>query len=494
MHNSHSNHYDLAALAREEMIAEGFTPDFPAEARQQVAALRAHAVAPAPDGAVRDMRGLLWSSIDNDTSRDLDQIEVAERLPDGAIRIRIGIADVDSDVPKGSPVDTHAAANCTTVYTGVKNFPMLPEDLSTDLTSLNEHADRLAVVVELTVAADGTVQDGTACRAVVRNAAQLAYSSVGPWLEGKPEGQGDAPPKVAASPDLQAQLRLQDEAAQKLRAQRHRLGALDLDRSESEAVMSDGHVTGIKPRFRNRASQLIEDFMVAANGVIARLLRDHRISSIRRVVQTPERWDRIVELAARTGDSLPGDPDSGALNRYLMKRRAEDPVHYADLSLAVVKLMGPGEYVLERPGDAAVGHFALAVHDYTHSTAPNRRFADLVTQRLVKAVLAKQASAYGDAELDGVARNCTLREDAERKVERAMSKRIAAVAMHGRIGEVFPAVVTGVTPKGVFVRALSPPVEGRLMHGEHGLDVGDQIHVKLLSTDPQRGFIDFGRA
>jgi exoribonuclease R len=479
MSNLPGTHYDLPALARQEMIAEGFTPDFPPEAQRQVEALRAHPAQPAPDGTVRDLRGLLWSSIDNDTSRDLDQIEVAEGLANGDIRIRIGIADVDGDVPKGSPIDTHAAANCTTVYTGVKNFPMLPDELSTDLTSLNEHADRLSVVVELTVAADGSVQDGTAYRAVTRNAAQLAYSSVGPWLE----GQGEAPAKVAASRDLQAQLRLQDEAAQKLRAQRHRLGALDLDRSESEPILSDGHVTGIKPRFRNRASQLIEDFMVAANGVIARLLRDNRVSSI-----------RIVELAARTGDSLPADPDSGALNRYLMKRRAEDPVHYADLSLAVVKLMGPGEYVLERPSDTAAGHFALAVHDYTHSTAPNRRFADLVTQRLVKAVLAKQVSPYGDAELDGVARNCTLREDAERKVERAMSKRIAAVAMHGRIGEVFPAVVTGVTPKGVFVRALSPPVEGRLMRGELGLDVGDQIRVKLLSTDPVRGFIDFGRS
>jgi VacB/RNase II family 3'-5' exoribonuclease len=489
MPNSQSTHYDLPALARQEMIAEGFTPDFSPEVQRQVAALRAHPAQPAPDAAIRDLRGLLWSSIDNDTSRDLDQIEVAERLPNGGIRIRIGIADVDSDVPKGSPIDRHAAANCTTVYTGVKNFPMLPDDLSTGLTSLNEHADRLSVVVELTVGADGSVQDGTAYRSVTRNTAQLAYSSVGPWLE----GQGAAPPKIAASQDLQAQLRLQDEAAQNLRAQRYRLGALDLDRPETEPVLSDGRVTGIKPRFRNRASDLIEDFMVAANGVIARLLRDNHISSIRRVVKTPERWDRIVELAARTGDILPADPDSGALNQYLMKQRAQDPVHYSDLSLAVVKLMGPGEYVLERPGDTAVGHFALAVHDYTHSTAPNRRFADLVSQRLVKAVLAKQPSPYGDAELDGVARNCTLREDAERKVERAMNKRIAAVAMHDRIGEVFPAVVTGVTPKGTFVRALSPPVEGRLMRGEHGLDVGDQIRVKLLNTDPQRGFIDFGR-
>ena len=490
MNNSHDRHYDLAALARQEMIDRGFTPDFPPEVARQVAALRANVAALAPDPAVRDLRGLLWSSIDNDTSRDLDQIEVAERLPNGSIRIRVGIADVDRDVPKDSPIDLHAAANCTTVYTGVKIFPMLPDDLSTDLTSLNEHADRPSVVVELTVAADGSVQDGTAYRAVTRNAAQLAYSSVGPWLE----GSGAAPAKVAASADLQAQLRLQDEAAQNLRERRHKLGALDLDRAEIEAVMTDGKVTGIAPRFRNRASQLIEDFMVAANGVIARLLRDHQIASIRRVVKIPERWDRIVELAARTGDILPGDPDSGALNQYLLKRRTEDPTHYADLSLAVVKLMGPGEYVLERPGDAAVGHFALAVQDYTHSTAPNRRFADLVTQRLVKGVLATKPSPYGEAELDGVARNCTLREDAERKVERAMAKRIAAVAMHDRIGEVFAAVVTGASAKGTYVRALSPLVEGRLMRGDQGLDVGDQIRVKLLNTDPARGFIDFARA
>src|ERR1700691_294059 len=380
MPNPPVTRYDLPALARQEMIEHGFAPDFSPEVARQVAALRAHASPPDSSGTMRDLRGLLWSSIDNDTSRDLDQIEVAERLANGNIRIRIGIADVDTDVPKGSPIDAHAAANCTTVYTGVKNFPMLPDALSTDLTSLNEHADRLSVVVELTVAADGSVQDGTAYRAIARNAAQLAYSSVGPWLEGK----ADPPAKLAASEDLQAQLRLQDEAAQKLRAQRHRLGALDLDRSETEPILSDGRVTGIKPRFRNRASELIEDFMVAANGVIARMLRDHHIASLRRVVKIPERWDRIVELAARTGDILPGDPDSGALNIYLTKRRNEDPVHYSDLSLAVVKLMGPGEYVLERPGEAAVGHFSVAVHDYTHSTAPNRRFADLVSQRLAK--------------------------------------------------------------------------------------------------------------
>jgi len=489
MHNSQGEHYDLAALAREEMIARGFIPDFPPAAIEQVGNLRAHPTAPA-GGAVQDLRGLWWSSIDNDTSRDLDQIEVAERLENGDIRIRVGIADVDGDVAKGSPIDQHAAANCTTVYTGVRNFSMLPEDLSTDMTSLNEHADRAAIVVEAVVAEDGAVRGGTAYRALTRNAAQLAYSSVGPWLE----GHGEAPKKLAASAELQAQLRLQDEAAQRLRTSRHRLGALDLDREETEAVVSDGHVTGIRPRHRNRASQLIEDFMIAANGVIARMLGEGGRSSMRRVVRIPKRWDRIVELAAQTGDKLPADPDSGALNQFLTKRLAEDPVHYADLSLAVVKLMGPGEYVLERAGQTPIGHFALAVHDYTHSTAPNRRFADLVTQRLVKAAIASRAAAYSDAELEAAAANCTLREDAARKVERAMAKRMAAVALHDRIGQVFRGVVTGAADKGTWVRLISPPVEGRLVRGERGVDVGDQVQVKLLNTDPLRGFIDFGRA
>jgi exoribonuclease-2 len=484
--------YDLVALARQEMIARGFDPDFPPAVERQVAALRAPpppAATPASDAARQDLRTLPWSSIDNDTSRDLDQIEVADRLPNGAIRVRIGIADVDADVPKGSPIDAHAAGQCTTVYTGVKNFSMLPDELSTDMTSLNEHADRPAMVIEFSVAADGSVEDGTAYRAIARNAAQLAYNSVGAWLEGhKPP-----PAKVAASPELEAQLRLQDEAAQKLRELRHRRGALDLDRTESEAIFSGGRVTSIQPRNRNRATQLIEDFMVAANGVIARLLLARHCSAIRRVVKTPERWDRIVELAAQAGTRLPADPDSGALNQFLMKRRAEDPVHYSDLSLAVIKLMGPGIYVLERPGDPEIGHFGLAVLDYTHSTAPNRRFADLVTQRLVKAAIAQSPAPYADAELDGIARDCTTREDAARKVERAMQKRIAAVALHDRTGEFFPAVVTGVTPNGTFVRILSPPVEGRMMRGERGLDVGDRLRVKLLHTDPERGYIDFAR-
>jgi VacB/RNase II family 3'-5' exoribonuclease len=480
--------FDLAASAHDEMVHEGFRPEFFPGTDEQLAALR-NRPAPAGGSDVEDLRSLLWSSIDNDTSRDLDQIEYAERVA-GGIRVLIAIADVDSDVAMKTPIDQHAAEQTTTVYTEVRTFPMLPEALSTDLTSLNENADRLAVVVDFTVAGDGSIASSTIHRALVRNKAQLAYDGVGAWLE----GTGAAPAKVAASADLQAQLKLQDTAAAALREKRHELGALDFDRIEATPVMANGVVTGIAARRKNKATALIEDFMVAANEVMARALTDAGVASIRRVVKTPERWPRIVDLAAQHGGSLPALPDSGALAAFLTGQKAADPVHYEDLSLAVIKLMGPGEYVVLRPGESALGHFGLAAHDYTHSTAPNRRFADLVTQRLIKAVLAKKPTPYADGELDSIASNCTLKEDGARKVERTMQKRVAAVALHDRIGKTFDAVVTGDTPKGVFVRVFNPPVEGRVMRGEQGLDVGDRVRVTLLSTDPQRGFIDFGRA
>jgi exoribonuclease-2 len=477
--------FDLVAAAHQEMIHEGFDPDFPPGTDEQIAVLRN---AKAANGGVPDLRHMLWSSIDNDSSRDLDQIEVAERVASG-IRVLVGIADVDSGVGVDSPIDRHAASQTTSVYTGVKTYPMLPEELSTDLTSLSENGDRLAVVIEFIAGADGSISGASIYRALVRNQAQLTYNGVGPWLE----GAADAPPKVAASADLQAQLKLQDEAAKALREQRHRLGAIDFDRIETEPVIANSQVHDIKVRQANLATRLIEDFMIAANEVMARTLLAAGVSSIRRVVKSPERWPRIVELAARYGEKLPAEPDSGALSAFLQKRRAADEVHYPDLSLSVVKLMGPGEYVLARSGDAGQGHFGLAVHDYTHSTAPNRRFADLVTQRLIKSTFAKTPAPYSDGQLDAIAENCTLKEDAARKVERSMQKRIAAVAFHDRVGETFKGVVTGNTPKGVFVRVLSPPVEGRLVQGEHGLDVGDQIRVTLVSTDPQRGYIDFAR-
>ncbi len=465
------------------MIDRGFDPEYPPGTEAQLAEIRKRRL---PD-MDHDLRDLLWSSIDNDTSRDLDQIEVAERIP-GGIRVRVGIADVSGSVDQNTPIDRYACRQTTTVYTGVKNFSMLPEELSTDLTSLNENEDRAAIVVEYTVTPDGSIESPTIYRALARNHAQLAYNAVGAWLEER----ADAPPKVAASKELQAQLKLQDEAAQALCEARHRVGALDFDRIEAEAVVKDGQVEDVRERKRNRATRLIEDFMIAANSVMAQTLDRAGVSSIRRVVRDPKRWARIVDLAREYHYKLPGDPDSAALNGFLKKMKESDGIHYADISLAVIKLMGPGEYVMARAGHAP-GHFALAVNDYTHSTAPNRRFADLVTQRLIKSVLDKTQSPYSDNELDAIATNCTEKEDAARKVERAMGKRIAAVALARRIGEIFHGVVTGVTGRGTFIRILNPPAEGILVD-PRGADVGDHFRVKLVSTDPQRGYIDFARA
>ncbi len=470
------------------MIQHGFNPDFPPEAAQQLAALQAHPPQVEAKDGIRDLRNLLWSSIDNDTSRDLDQIEVADRLPNGDVKVMIGIADVDAFVPLHSAIDQHAASETTTVYTGVRNFAMLPEQLSTGASSLLENQDRLSVVIEFVVGADGNLKSGDLYRAVVRNHAQLQYNSVGAWLENK----AAAPPKVLSSSDLQAQLRLQDEVAQKLKQQRFQHGALNLQTDEVLPLVLNDQVVDVVKQQKNRATDLIEDFMIAANGVVARKLEN--VSSLRRIVRTPERWDRIVQLAATKGEKLPAQPDSKALNDFLLRRKAADPDHFADVSLAVIKLIGPGEYVLEKPGETAPGHFGLAVQDYTHSTAPNRRFADIVTQRLIKAMLAGQPNPYSDDELTGIATNCTLKEDAARKVEREMSKRLAAIAMQNHIGEVFDAIVTGVTDKGTFVRVLQPHVDGLLFQGQQGLDVGDKLRAKLIRVDPQKGYIDFARA
>src|SRR5215469_13853712 len=485
----HANptHLDLQATAKQVMQEHGFNPDFPADVTTQLASMNGHSqLVPSKD--LRDLRNLLWSSIDNDTSRDLDQIEVAEAVSNGDVKVLVGIADVDAYVPKQTPIDQHAARETTTVYTGVCNFPMLPEQLSTGTTSLLENQDRPAVVIEFIVASDGTVKSSDVYRAIVRNKAQLQYNAVGSWLE----GSAAAPPKVAASADLQQQLKLQDDIAQKLKTQRYQHGALNLQTDELHPVVLNNQVVDVVKQQKSRATELIEDFMVAANGVVARLFEN--VDSIRRIVRTPKRWDRIVALAATKGEKLPAQPDSKALNDFLLRRKVADPDHFADVSLIVIKLIGSGEYVLERAGETAPGHFGLAVQDYTHSTAPNRRFADVVTQRLLKAMLAGQSNPYSVGELTAIASNCTVKEDAARKVEREMSKRLAAMAMQTRIGEVFDAIVTGVTDRGTFVRALQPRIEGLLAQGDNGLDVGDKIRAKLIRTDPRKGYIDFARA
>ena len=488
MKDVQSAHLDLQTIAKQIMLDHGFEPDFSPQVAQQLAQLKAHAPQVAPGAEIRDLRNLLWSSIDNDTSRDLDQIEVAERLPNGDIKVLVGIADVDAFVPKHSAIDEHAANETTSVYAGVHIFPMLPEELSTGATSLLEHADKLSIVIEYTVDAAGCIASSHVYRAIVRNKAQLAYNALGAWLE----GTAAAPAKVAASTDLQAQIKLQNQAAQALKNQRYRNGALNLKTTEIRPVLMDQKIVDVVSDEKNPATDLIEDFMIAANGVVARMLES--VSSIRRIVKTPQRWDRIVQLAAQHGAQLPPDPDSKALNDFLIKRKTADPDHFADVSLAVIKLIGPGEYVLERPGDPVQGHFGLAVQDYTHSTAPNRRFPDVITQRLLKAMLGNQPAPYSDDELTAIAGNCTAKEDAARKVEREMSKRLAAVAMSHRIGQTFDALVTGATAKGIFVRVLQPRVEGLLAQGQQGLDVGDRLRVKLIRTDVPRGYIDFARA
>ena len=470
------------------MLQNGFEPEFSPAVMREVRSLDDPSHNPLPPD-VRDLRPLHWSSVDNRESRDLDQIEVAERVADGSIRIRIGVADVDTLVHIGSAADAHAAANTTSVYTGVAVFPMLPERLSTDLTSLNEGEDRLAVVIEFDVAADGALGKASVYRALVHNRAKLTYDAVGLWLEDK----GPAPPAIAASSELHDQLRIQDEATQRLRRARSIAGALDFESVEARPVVVNGKVVDLAVDRRNRARDMIEDFMVAANRSVATYLLERGSASLRRVVREPKRWDRIVALAADVGEVLPEKPDNVSLSEFLARRRAADPEHFADLSLSVVKLLGPGIYVLERRlGDRReTGHFGLAVADYVHSTAPNRRFADLVTQRMLRAATSGGAPPYSDQELIEIASRCTERGEAARKVERAMRKVAGASMLAERVGESFAAVVTAASPKGVYARVLSPPVEGRIVRGGRGLDVGDTVRLKLVVADPVRGYIDF---
>jgi VacB/RNase II family 3'-5' exoribonuclease len=472
----------MVQVARRVVQDNGFETDFPTGLVATIPAKEANEPA-------RDLRDLAWSSIDNEDSRDLDQIEVAERLADGSIRVLIGIADVDALVPKGSPVDVFAAKNTASLYTGVHTFPMLPLELSTGRTSLLEDGhDRLAVITEFVVKPDGSLDDAKTAIYVARvtNHAKLVYERVGAWLEGK----GETP---HGGPGIADQLKLQDEVAQRLRALRHQHGALDLETIEAMPVMKGNEIVDLQIQNQNRARNLIEDLMIAANGATARLLEVRKRSSIRRVVTKPKRWERIVELARTKGGVLPAEPDAKALSDFLTKQRAAQPDTFADLSLSIIKLLGPGQYVVQRPGEPDQGHFGLAVQDYAHSTAPNRRYPDLITQRLLKAVAANAPPPYTDQELDAIAAHCTEREDAIRKVERTMRKVVAADFLSSRIGEVFDSIVTGVSDKGVFARLLSPPAEGRIVRGEQGLDVGDHVRVKLVETVVAKGFIDLVR-
>lgn len=478
---------DLHRIAREAVRDAGFEPDFPAEVARE---LEGSQDAGGRAGAgVKDLRGLLWSSIDNKESRDLDQVEYVERRGVD-YRVLVGIADVDAYVPKGSAVDRRAALNTVSVYTPAEVFPMLPLRLSTDLTSLLEGADRLAVVMELCVSKGGEVRCEDAYRALVHNRAKMDYESAGAWLEGR----GAAPEPVKKIEGLEAQVRLQDEVATALHELRRRSGALELEREELVPVLDEqGRVVRLEERRNNRAQTIIESLMVAANTSMAELLEAKGVPSLRRVVRAPERWPLIVEMARSLGEQLPAEPDPRALSDFMSKRRAADPGGYAELSLAVLKMMGPGDYLVEAPGLEQEGHFGLAVHDYTHSTAPNRRYPDLVTQRCLKSAAEGLPAPYTREELEAIAARCNLMESAARKVERRMRKVAAAAMLSAHVGETFDAVVTGVKRTGTFARLRRPPADGMVVKGSRGLDVGQRIRVRLLSTDPDRGFIDFAR-
>jgi VacB/RNase II family 3'-5' exoribonuclease len=478
----------LTDIARRAMRQRGFSPEFSPEVLKETTA--AVEVSTEPNTSIRDLRTLLWASIDNDSSLDLDQLSVAQPMAGGAVKIFVAIADVDAIVKQDSAIDRHAQINTTSVYTAAAVFPMLPEKLSTGLTSLNENEERLALVVEMAVAADGTVAESAVYRAAVRNRAKLAYNAVAAWLD----GQAPAPARIAAVPGLDAQLRIQDRVAQAMNNFRHAHGALSLETIEARPIFEGDALTDIQMERTNRAKQLIENFMIAANGVVAKYLAQKGFPSLRRQLRSPERWDKIVALAADLGGHLPAEPSANALEEFLAERRRMEPARFADLSLSVVKLLGRGEYVLEVPGKTDDGHFALAMNDYTHSTAPNRRFPDLITQRLLKAADAGRAAPYSNDQLAQLGQHCTEQETNATKVERQVRKSAAAMLLESRVGEVFDAIVTGASQKGTWVQIAHPIVEGKLVNAFAGLNIGDRIRARLVHTDAELGFIDFARA
>ena len=478
----------LKRIAVRVMLERGLQPEFSSRAISEVAKLDGESGLPGKDE--RDLRGLLWCSIDNDDSRDLDQLTAAEQLEDGGIKIYVAVSDVDALVKKDSAIDAHAKQNTTSVYTAGGNFPMLPEKLSFGLTSLNSGVDRRALIIEMNLDKEGMLKSSAVYTGSVNNKAKLAYDSVAAWLD----GTGVIPKEIPIVLGMEENLRLQDATAQKLKEKRRLGGALDFRTIELHSVFFDGKLSALKEDRKNRAKELIEEFMVAVNGVIARFLTLKNFPSLRRVVRKPKLWLKIVALAAEKGYKLPVLPDSKALEIFLQKEKIANPESFPDLSLSVIKLLGPGEYVAEVPGEIPVGHFGLAVKDYTHSTAPNRRSPDIITLRLLKAAIGGSNTPYGKDELNSLAIHCTTQEDAVKKVERQVSKSAAALLLRYRIGEKFNAIVTGASEKGTWVRLSEPPVEGKLSEGYEGLEVGMRVMVRLVSTDVERGYIDLEKA
>ncbi|MDD1705297.1 MAG: RNB domain-containing ribonuclease [Methanoregula sp.] len=479
---------DLKAIAQKAMAKYGFEPQFPRAVVAETDALP-ESLPLYHDRNVRDLRELLWSSIDNYDSMDLDQLEYCERGEGDEITIRVAIADVDHFVPKSSYTDNHAAHNGTSVYTGVLTFPMLPDKLSKGITSLLPGLDRRAMIIEYMVLPHGELRPGDLYPALVRNKAKLVYEEIGDWLEGKT----GLPKGVSRVDGLEDQLRLQKVAMGRLKTFRRAQGALELTTLEAEPVVENGRIKDIVVQRQNTARCLIEEFMIAANSTMVAFLGKAAIPMIQRVVRVPKYWDGIVLTAAIRHETLPAKPDAKALAEFLIRQKKNDPEHFPDLSLTIVKLLGPGEYVMLEPGKEPTGHFSLAITDYTHATAPNRRYVDLVNQRLLKSVLRGKPIPYSSTKLVELSLWLSDREKGSKKVERFMRKAAAALLLRDKIGDIFDALVTGASQKGTYVRLLSPPAEGRVMQGERGLLVGQKIRVRLLKTDPYNGFIDFER-
>ncbi len=482
---SEGNNRDiLRKIAFNAMKEHGLLTDFTQQVMDELSKIRPE------DGVIpgiKDLTGLLWCSIDNDASLDLDQLTAAENTGDGVIKVYVAIADVDHTAGKASAIDLFASKNTLSVYTPAVIFPMLPERLSTDLTSLNYNNDRPAIIVEMGISPDGTLTGSDVYQAKVRNKAKLAYNSTAAWLE----GTGPMPDGIRRVTGLDENIKLQDDAAQRLKGLRHAHGALHLVTLQTRPLFRDEKITGLELETPNRASDIIEDFMIASNGIAARFLEAKKSPSIRRVVRTPKKWDRLVALAAEKNFKLPAIPDAKPLEDFLMNQKKMFPESFPDLSLSVIKLLGPGEYCLEIPGGSTEGHFGLAVRDYSHSTAPNRRYPDLITQRLLKAAISGMPVPYSAQELEDLAKHCTEKENDAKKVERSLDKSAAALLLSGMIGREFDALVTGASDKGTYVRIFDPPVEGRLGPGLMGLEVGHKVMVILVSTNVERGFIDF---
>jgi exoribonuclease-2 len=478
---------DLTELAKKAMKERNFLTEFSPDVQAEVTQIPDSILTILP--SIKDLRKKLWFSIDNDDTKDLDQLTYREQLEAERIKIYIAIANVEDWVAKDSAIDQHAQQNTTSIYTPTKVFSMLPTKLSTNLTSLNEKQDRLAIVVEATMTANGSIEDHILYSAYVCNQAKLTYNRVASWLD----GEGPIPDKILKVEGLEEQVKLQDKVAHRLKNFRYKQGALTFDVRESYPVIEHNKIVGVKTLEKNRAHDLIENLMIVANTATAHFLSNHQRPSLQRVVRIPKRWDRIVAIAKEYGDSLPEQPDSKALEIFLIKRWLLEPLHFSDLSLVIIKLLGRGEYIIQYPGEEPIGHFSLAIKHYTHSTAPNRRYTDLITQRLITSIFKNKPSPYSDQELEALARHCTQKENDAEKVERKMKKSAIIVILSSKINEIFDGLVTGATPKGTWIRIFHPPVEGKLIQGFENVDVGEQIKVKLVHVDIEAGFIDFIR-